>query len=92
MWNPSTCACECDMGCKPGQYLDHKNCICKNKLVGRVIAECTSIINETMMNNVDNKDNDNTITYISIGLFVVIVCFCVFAYFKWIKGKKLFKK
>ena len=95
-WNPSTCQCQCDMWCKPGQYLDHKNCDCKNKLVGRIIGECTSVINETMMNNVDNKDNDNTITYIFIGLFSIllfgIVCFCVFAYFKWIKGKKLFKK
>ena len=82
------------MWCKPGQYLDHKNCVCKNKLVGRVIAECTSVINETMMNNVDNKDNDSNMTYIFIGLFSVllfigIVCFCVD--FKWIKGKKLFK-
>ena len=97
MWNPSTCVCECDMWCKPGQYLDHKNCVCKNKLIGRVIAECTGVINETMMNNLDNKDNDNdnTITYIFIGLFSVllfgIICFCVFACFKWIKGKKLFK-
>ena len=94
-WNLSTCECQCDMWCKPGQYLDHKNCVCKNKLVGRIIGECTSVINETMMNNVDNKDNDNTITYIFIGLFSIllfgIVCFCVFAYFKWIKGKKLFK-
>ena len=85
------------MWCKQGQYLDHKNCICKNKLIGRVIEECTSIINETMMNNKDNIANDNTITNIFIGffsvlLFVGIVCFCVFAYFKWIKGKKLFKK
>ena len=93
IWNPSTCACECDMWCKPGQYLDHKNCVCKNKLVGRITGECTSVINETMMNNVDN---DNTMTYIFIGLFslllfIGIVCFCVLAYFKWIKGKKLFK-
>ena len=96
MWNPSTCECQCDMWCKPGQYLDHKNCVCKNKLVNRIIGGCTSVINETMMNNVDNKGNDNTTTYIFIGLFSVllligIVCFCVFAYFKWIKGKKLFK-
>ena len=95
MWNPSTWECECNTWSKPGQYLDHKNCICKNKLIGRVIEECTSIINETMMNNVDNKDNNAT-TYIFIGLFSVlyfvgIVCFCVFAYFKWFKGKKLFK-
>ena len=73
----------------------NKNCVCKNKLVGRIIGECTSVINETMMNNVNNKDNDNTIIYIVIGLFSVllfgIVCFCVFAYFKWIKGKKLFQ-
>ena len=96
-WNPSTCACKCDMWCKTGQYLDHKNCICKNKLIGRVIAECTSIINETMMNNKKNIANDNTTTNIFIGLFSVvmfigIVCLWVFAYFKFIKGKKLFEK
>ena len=49
-----------------------------------------------MINNRDNEDNDNTIKNIFIGLFSVllfvgIVCFCVFAYFKWIKSKKLFK-
>ena len=27
MWNPSTCACECDIWCKPGQYLDYKKCV-----------------------------------------------------------------
>ena len=85
-----------DTWCKPCQYLDHKNCICKNKLIGRIIEECTSVINETMINTVDNKDN-NTTTYIFIGLFSVLlfvgtVCFCVFAYFKWVKGKKLLKK
>ena len=95
-WNPSTCECQCDMWCKPGQYLEYKNCLCKNKLIGRVIAECTSVINETMMNNRDNIVNDNTIANIFIGLFSVVifigfVCFCLFAYFKWIKGKKLFK-
>ena len=95
-WKPSTCECQCDMWCKPGQYLDHKNCICKNKLIGRVIAECTNVINETMISNNDNITNDNTITNIFIGLFSVvmfaeIVFFCVFAYFKWFKGRKLFK-
>ena len=50
-----------------------------------------------MMNNKENIANDNTITNIFIGLFSVvmfirIVCLCVFAYFKFIKGKKLFEK
>ena len=94
MWNPSTCECQCDMWCKPGQYLDHKICVCKNKLVGRIIGECTSVINETMINN--NKNIDNTIiifiSLFSVLLFIVITCFCIFAHFKWFKGKKLFKK
>ena len=84
------------MWCKPGQYLDHTNFVCKNKLIGRIIEECTNVINETMINNKDNIANDNTITNIfivlfSIVMFILIVCSCVFVYFKWIKGKKLFK-
>ena len=96
-WYPSTCECQCEMWCKPGQYLVHKNCVCKNKLIGRVTEECTSIINETMMNNDNDNDNNttwfNSINYVFIGLFLItlIICFCVFAYFKWLKGKKLFK-
>ena len=90
-WNPSTC--QCDTWCKPGQYLDYKKCVCKNKLIGRIIQECTNVINETMINNKDNIENDNTITNIFIGLFsivmfILIVCFCVFVYFKWFKNKK----
>ena len=43
-WNPSTCECQCDTWCKQGQYLDNKNCICKNKLIGRLIKGCTSVL------------------------------------------------
>ena len=43
-----------------------------------------------MINNKDS-DNNNTLRNVFIGLFSVavligIVCFCVFAYFKWFKG------
>ena len=80
------------MWCKPGQYLDHKNCICKNKLVGRLIEECTSVINETMIDNKDNIDNCNTIRNVfivlfSVVIFIAVVYFCVFACFKWFKRK-----
>ena len=97
MRNPSTCTCECDMWCKPGQYLDYKKCVCKNKLIGKVISECTSLINETMMNNKTSIVIDDTTKNIFIGLFSVLIfsgitCFCIFAYFKWIKSKNFFKK
>ena len=93
-WNLSICEYQCDKWCKPGQYLDHKNCVCKTKLVGRLIEECTSVINGTMINNKDS--NNNTLRNVFIGLFSVavlteIICFSVFIYFKYIKDKKLFK-
>ena len=71
MWNPSTCECQCDKWCKQGQYLNHKNCFCKIKLIGRLIEECTSIINETMINN--NKDNiTNNNTYLILFIIFLI--------------------
>ena len=46
-----------------------------------------------MINNKNNIANDNTITNIFIVLFsivvlILIVCSCVFIYFKWFKNKK----
>ena len=91
-WNPNICECQCDTWCKPGQYLDQKNCVCKDKLIGRLTEECISVINETMINNKDSGNN-NTLRNVFTGLFsvavlIVIICVCVFAYFKWFKGKK----
>ena len=78
MWNPSTCECQCDKWCKSGQYLDHKNCVCKNKLIGRVIEKCTSVINKTMINNdKDNIINNNNNTYL-ILFIVFLIGFIVF--------------
>ena len=73
-WNPSICECQCDKWCKPGQYLDHKNCACKNKLIGRLNEECTSVINETIINN---KDNTYLILFIVflIGFIVFLIGF-----------------
>ena len=43
-WNPSTCECQCDTWCKPSQYLDHKNCVRKNKLIGRLLANVLALL------------------------------------------------
>ena len=66
------------MWCKPGQYLDHKNCIFKNKLIGRVIEECNSVINETMINNKDNITNNyNTYLILFILFLIELIVFLV---------------
>ena len=81
-WNPSICESQCDKCCKPGQYLDHKNCVCKNKLVGRLIEECTSVINETMINNKDNINNDNTYLILFIVFLIGFIVFLIgFVYY-----------
>ena len=77
MWNPSTCECQCDKWCKQGQYLDHKNCVCKNKLIGRVIEECTSVINETVINNEDNITNNNTYLILFIVFLIGFIVFLI---------------
>ena len=83
-WNPSTCECQCDMWCKLRQYLEHKNCICKNKLIGRVTEECTSVLNETMINNKDNITNDNTYLILFILFLVLFILFLIgFIYYYW---------
>ena len=77
-WNPSTCECQFDTWCKPGQYLDHKNCNCKNKLIGRVIEECTSVINETMINNNKyNITNNNTYLVLFIVFLIGFIMFLI---------------
>ena len=77
MWNPSTCECQCDKWCKQGQYLDHKNCVCKNKLIGRVIEEFTSVINETRINNEDNITNNNTYLILFIVFLIGSIAFLI---------------
>ena len=40
-WNPSNCNCECDKSCDIGEYLDYLNGKCREKLVDKLIEECT---------------------------------------------------
>ena len=77
VWNPSTCQCHCDIWCKQGQYLDHENCVCKDYLIGRVIEECTSVINETMINNKDNITNNNTYLILFIVFLIGFIVFLI---------------
>ena len=81
MWNPSTCEFQCDKWCKQRQYLDHKNCVCKNKLIGRIIEECTSVFNETMINNKDNITNNTYLILFIVFLIGFIVFLIGFTYY-----------
>ena len=49
IWNPSNCKCECDKSSNVGEYLDYKNCKCKNKLADKLVEECNENIDGNKM-------------------------------------------
>ena len=56
IWNPSNCECECDKSCDIGEYLDYKNFKCKNKLVDKLVAECTENIDEVKIAEITSTE------------------------------------
>ena len=43
IWNPSNCGSECNKSCDAGEYLDHKSCKCRKRLVDKLVGECKFI-------------------------------------------------
>ena len=87
IWNPSDCACECDKSCGIGQYLDYKNCVCRNSLFDKLIEECTNVIdgetiyNETLTVTSSNDCSSYTpyvllfVVFLSMGVIISSVYF-----------------
>ena len=51
IWNPSNRTCECDKSCDIGQYLDHKNCACRNSLIDQLVEECNNVLDGNTIYN-----------------------------------------
>ena len=96
IWNPSNCECKCDKLCDIGEYLEYKNCKCKQKIIDKLIEECSENIddNEMLYNetlsaiplNVYKKVCNSYMVYIVLFLVFLItsIYICsVFIYFHW---------
>ena len=94
IWNPSNCECECDKSCDIGQYLDYKNCKCRERIIDKLVEKCRENIyeNETLditpLNaiplNVYKKACNSCIVYMVFFVVFLItsICICsVFIYF-----------
>ena len=96
IWNPSNCACEFDKLCNIGQYLDYKNCVCRNSLFDKLVEECISVIdgdtmyNETLFITSSNSCSSSTTYIILFSVFLLIssVSGGVFIYYRWYKNRK----
>ena len=75
IWNPSNCACECDKSCGIGQYLDYKNCVCRNSLVDKLVEECTNVID---CDTIYNKTLTVTSSNDCVSCKPYVVLFAVF--------------
>ena len=70
IWNPSNCECECDKSYGIGEYLDYKSCKCRNKIIDKLIEECSKNIdgNEMFYNETLNAIPLNAISLNTISL------------------------
>ena len=97
IWNPSNYEFECDKSCDIEEYLDYKNCKCRNKIVDKLLEEeCSKNIdgNEILHNetlnviplNVYKKVCNSCAIYIVLFsvFFITSICIStVFIYFHW---------
>ena len=83
IWNPSACNCKCDKSCDIGQYLDWKNCKCRNKIIGELVEECTENIyeNEMIYNGTLNAIMLNTKTCTFWTILFIVLCIALFVMF-----------
>ena len=94
IWNPSNCECKCDKSCDVGEYLDYKNCNCRESIIDKLVEKCSKNIdgNEMLYNetldvvplNVYKKVYSSCMVYIVLFVVFLItsiyIC-CVFIYF-----------
>ena len=88
-WNPSNCEFECDKSCDVGEYLDYKNCKCRNKIVDNLLEECSKNIdgNEMLYNETLNVIPLNVYKTVCNSCIIYIILFTVIStaliYFHW---------
>ena len=70
IWNPSNCECKCDKSCDVGQYLDYKNCNCREKSADKLAEECNETVKE-VKKVIENKNKCSS-CIMNVVLFSII--------------------
>ena len=72
IWNPCNCDCECDKACNVGEYLDYENCKCRQKLVDKLVDECTETVEEVKLAKITPAENENSYKCSSCIVYTVL--------------------
>ena len=97
IWNPSDWNCECDKSCGVGQYLDYKDCKCRNETIGGLVEECSENIDENEMVYIGTLIDQGkvrgscTLYTVLFTIFLVTdtIISSVFIYFHWCLKKNI---
>ena len=98
IWNPSNCECECNESCDISEYLDCENCKVKQKLVDKLVEECTDNIEETRLVKKSLAKNEDKHKCSSSTLYIVLfsIFFTInigvgvyFVYYRWYLKKDI---
>ena len=95
IWDPGNCECECDKLCDVGEYLDYENCKCSERLVDKLLEQCTKTVEEVKITETKNENTHkcNSCT-LCIVLFSILFTINVgigtyFVYFHWYLKKMI---
>ena len=66
---------ECEKSCGVGEYLDNENCKCRNKLIDKVVAECTENIDEVKIAEITLAWHEN----VCVCFYIICVILAVIA-------------
>ena len=77
-WNPCNCNCESNKSCDVEEYLDYKNCKCRNKLVDKLIKECSENIDGN--ENGTLNDYKNVCNSCKIYVLLFVIAFLIIAF------------
>ena len=74
IWNPGNCECKCDKSCDVGEYLNYKDCKCREKLIDKLVKEYSEDIdrNEMIYNTTSNEEACNSCTICIVLLAIAL--------------------
>ena len=73
IWIQSNCECQCDKSSDVGEYLDYQNCICRKKLVDKLVEECTETVEEVKLVKITSaKEGKNKYKSSSCTLYIML--------------------
>ena len=72
IWNPSNCECECDTSCDVGEYLDYENCKYREKIVDKLVEQCTETVEEVKIAKISLSEDKNKHKCSSCTLYILL--------------------